>query len=223
MTQGDDVDRFDRWAATYDRHWMQRRIFEPVQRTVLTLAAQEVPQPAAILDVGCGTGRLLRLAEGQFPRAKLVGVDAATEMVRQAAASITSGGAIRFQQATAEELPFPNGQFDLIFSTLTFHHWRDQGKGIAEVARVLAPNGRWLLADFMATGLVSYVRRLLRLTQFPEQAQLEIMLAGAGLAAVTSRRVPGLSGQVNVMAIAAIPQRVNQVRPDSLAGQPRAG
>jgi len=204
MTQGHDVDRFDRWAATYDRHWMQRRIFEPVQRTVLTLAAQEVPHPAAILDVGCGTGRLLRLAEGQFPSAKLVGVDAASEMVKQAAAS-TSGSAIRFQQSSAEELPFPNGQFDLIFSTLTFHHWRDQGKGIAEVARVLAPNGRWLLADFMATGLASYARRLLRLKQFPEQAQLEIMLAGAGLAAVTARKVPGLSGQISVMAIAATP------------------
>ena len=207
MSHDHDVDRFDRWARSYDRHWMQRTIFEPVQRTVLTLAAQEVPQPAAILDVGCGTGRLLQLAEGQFPSAKLVGVDAAAEMVRQAAASTTPGSAIRFQQATAEELPFPNSQFDLIFSTLTFHHWRDQGKGIAEVARVLAPNGRWLLADFMATGLVSYARRLLRLKQFPEQAQLEIMLAGAGLAAVTARRVPGLSGQINVVAIAATPQR----------------
>jgi len=38
-----DVQRFDRWADSYDRHWMQRRIFEPVQRTVLDLAEAEIP------------------------------------------------------------------------------------------------------------------------------------------------------------------------------------
>src|SRR5258708_15324422 len=109
---------------------MQRVLFEPVQRTVLTLAAEQVPEPDEILDVGCGTGRLLGLAEGRFPRAKLVGVDAAIEMVRQAQSS-NPGGAIRFQQAMAEELPFPDGSFDLVFSTMTFHHWSDQGRGIA--------------------------------------------------------------------------------------------
>jgi SAM-dependent methyltransferase len=116
-------------------------------------------------------------------------------------ASRPAGSTIRFQQATAEQLPFPDSRFDLIFSTLTFHHWHDQGKGTAEVARVLAPGGRWLLADFMATGLIGYVRRLLRQNRFPERAQLDAMLAHAGLAAVTARKVPGLGGQVSVVAI----------------------
>jgi ubiquinone/menaquinone biosynthesis C-methylase UbiE len=201
MAEGHDVDRFDRWAKTYDRHWMQRRIFEPVQRTVLALAAEEIAQPAAILDVGCGTGRLLGLAEARFPGAESVGVDAAMEMVRQAEASRPAGSKIRFQQATAEELPFPDSHFDLVFSTLTFHHWHDQGKGVAEVARVLAPGGRWLLADFMARGLIRYIRRLLRMSQFPEQVELDAMLGHAGLTVVAARKVPGLGGQVSVVAI----------------------
>jgi ubiquinone/menaquinone biosynthesis C-methylase UbiE len=201
MTHGHDVERFDHWAKTYDRHWMQRRIFEPVQQTVLALAAEEVPKPAAILDVGCGTGRLLRLAEGRFPSAELVGVDAAMEMVKQAVAARPAGSAVRFEQATAEELPFPASKFDLVFSTLTLHHWHDQDKGMAEVARVLAPGGRWLLADFMATGVIGYVRRLLRQNRFPERAQLDAMLGHAGLAAVTARKVPGLGGQVSVVAV----------------------
>ena len=180
---------------------MQRKIFEPVQQTVLALAAEEVAKPAAILDVGCGTGRLLRLAEDRFPGARLLGVDAAIEMVKQAEASTRAGSNIRFQQATAEDLPFPNSQFDLVFSTLTFHHWRDQSKGMLEVARVLAPGGRWLLADFMATGLISSVRRLLRQTRFPERATLDAMLARAELTAVAARKVPGLGGQVSVVAI----------------------
>jgi len=180
---------------------MQGRIFEPVQRTVLDLAADQIAKPAAILDVGCGTGRLFRLAEDRFSGSQFVGVDAAAEMVKQAEASRRAGSAIRFQQATAEQLPFPASTFDLIFSTLTFHHWHDQGKGMAEVARVLAPGGRWLLADFMATGFIGYVRRLLRQNRFPDRAQLDTMLAHAGLAAVTARQVPGLGGQVSVVAV----------------------
>ena len=181
---------------------MQRSIFEPVQRTVLQLAEQQVVQPVAILDVGCGTGRLLRSADARFPGARLIGVDAASEMVKQAAASTPVASAIDFQQATAEELPFPNGEFDLVFSTMTFHHWHDQSKGIAEVARVLAPGGRWLLADFMPTGLIRYVGRLFRLNQFLDRATLGNLLAIARLEVVAARKVPGLGGQVTVAAIA---------------------
>ncbi|HEX7265665.1 MAG TPA: methyltransferase domain-containing protein [Candidatus Dormibacteraeota bacterium] len=201
MAHRHDVDRFNRWASDYDRHWMQRVIFEPVQETVLKLAAEQVPQPGAILDVGCGTGRLLGLTQRRFPEAKLVGVDAAIEMVRQAQTS-SADGAIRFQQAVAEELPFPNATFDLVFSTMTFHHWSDQGRGIAEVARVLKPGGRWLLAEFVASGFVGFMRRVLRLHQFPERAELQSRLLASGLHVVVEKRVRGLHGQVVVMAIA---------------------
>ncbi len=198
---GHDVDRFNRWAAGYDQHWMQRKIFDPVQRTVLQLAAEQVARPGAILDIGCGTGKLLGLAQARFPDARLVGVDAAIEMVKQAQASHPPG-AIQFQQAMAEHLPFPDASFDLVFSTMTFHHWQDQGGGVAEIARVLTPGGRWLLAEFVATGLVNYVRKLLRLNRFPERAGLQAMLSIAGLKAVAEQAAPGLRGQVTVFAIA---------------------
>lgn len=187
-------------AETYDRHWLQRFVFEPVQRTVLDLAAASVPRPAAILDVGCGTGRLLRQAEQRFPNARLIGVDAATEMVKKAQASVPDGSDVRFEEAVAENLPFPDAQFDLVFSTLTFHHWQDQAIGISEVARVLTPGGRWLVADVMPTGAVGAVLRLFRMHQFPEARRFEAMLSKAGLKRAGERRVPGLGGQLNVVA-----------------------
>jgi ubiquinone/menaquinone biosynthesis C-methylase UbiE len=200
VAHGHDVDRFNRWAHDYDKHWMQRTIFVPVQKTVLKLAAEQVPQPAAILDVGCGTGKLLGLAHGRFPGAKLAGIDAAIEMVKQAQAS-NPEGTIGFQQGMAEELPFPDDSFDLVFSTMTFHHWNDQGRGIAEIARVLTPRGRWLLAEFVATGFVGLMRRVLRLHQFPERTKLRRSLLASGLEVVAEQRVQGLGGQVAVMAI----------------------
>ena len=193
-----DVQRFNRWAGSYDRHLLQRVVFEPVQKTVLELAASEVPRPVAILDIGCGTGRLLRSTEEQFPPAALEGVDAAVEMVKHAQAVNPARSRIRFQQATAERLPFAADQFDLVFSTMTFHHWDDQARAVAEVARVLKPGGRWLLADLIPTGVLRYVRRLFRLRQFPERQELDYMLASAGLRVVGERRV---QRRISVLAI----------------------
>ena len=161
-------------------------------------------RPAGILDIGCGTGKLLGLAEARFPDARLVGVDAAIEMVRQAQASHPAG-AIQFQQAMAEDLPFPSDSFDLVFSTMTFHHWQDQGAGVAEIARVLTPRGRWLLAEFVPSGFMQYVRRLLRLHQFPERGHLQAMLSAAGLKMVAEEQVSSLGGQLTVFAIGIKP------------------
>ena len=201
MAHGHDVDRFNRWATTYDRHWMQRLIFNPIQRTVLQVAAEQVGSPSTILDVGCGTGKLLKSARGRFPGARLVGVDAAVEMVKYAQSS-TPDGTIEFRQATAEELPFPDASFDLVFSTMTFHHWHNQARGAAEVARVLTPGGRWLLADFVVSGFMRPVGALLKIHQFPDRTHLESMLSKAGLRVVREQRIPRLGGQVAVIVIA---------------------
>jgi len=205
-----DVERFNRWAADYDRHYLQRLIFEPVQETILGAAREEVPDPRAILDVGCGTGRLLRVAAQAFPSARLEGVDPAVEMVRHAQAVLPASSRITFRQAAAERLPFRDAQFDLVFSTMTFHHWSDQRAGVAEVARVLKPGGRWLLADFIATGFMRYVRRLFRLNRFPDRSVLDPMLAAAGFEVRARRRVPRLGGQVPVLVIGRPPLQTPQ-------------
>jgi ubiquinone/menaquinone biosynthesis C-methylase UbiE len=197
-----DIERFNRWAPTYDRHRLHQLFFEPMQKTVLELAACQVPMPAAILDIGSGTGRLLQAAEKQYPGAALVGVDAAVEMVKQAQSSLPAGSRIEFRVGTAEQLPFPDAQFDLVFSTMTFHHWADQAKGITEVRRVLRPGGRWLLADFIATGPMRFFFLLTRPKRFHERSQIEALVAPAGMRVLAQARVPRLWGQISALAIA---------------------
>jgi ubiquinone/menaquinone biosynthesis C-methylase UbiE len=196
-----DVHRFDEWASSYERHFFQRLVFDPIHRTLLSVAVGEVPDARAILDVGCGTGRLLRAAEEAFPSASLEGVDAAEGMVREGEALLPAGSRIHLQHAVAENLPFRDGQFDLVFSTLTFHHWADQGAGIAEVGRVMAPDGRWLLADFVASGVMRYMRRVFRLRRFPERRVLDPILAAAGLRVARSVRVAGVGSQLPILVI----------------------
>jgi ubiquinone/menaquinone biosynthesis C-methylase UbiE len=199
-----DVDRFGDWAPDYEKHWMQRRIMGPVQEMVLEQAASVVAQPQAILDIGCGTGRLLRAAAERFPGVQLEGVDAAEGMIKQAAAALPPGLEIQFQQATAESLPFPDGSFDLVFSTMTFHHWSNQQKAIGEVKRVLSPHGRWLLADIVAGGLMLVVLRLARVGRVNKRSELDRMLAADSLAVIAKKKVGGTAGNISVLTIGAL-------------------
>ena len=75
------LSRFDRRVSSYEDSALQEFLFVPVQRTALRLALQLLPQAQSVLDVGCGTGQLLRHARPWYPTAQLVGVDLAGRMV----------------------------------------------------------------------------------------------------------------------------------------------
>lgn len=141
-----DVDRFDQWAATYDRSLMQRLFFGPVHNRMLDLIARDGPKepPCCILDVGCGTGRLLHDASDRWPEAKFYGVDPAEHMALKARRLNPKAS---IQIAPAESIPFPDGTADLVLSSISFHHWADHAKAVKEVARMLKPGGFFCLAD----------------------------------------------------------------------------
>ncbi len=177
-----DVERFDRWAPGYDRSWTQRVFFGPVHRGVMRVAANVAPAPMRILDVGCGTGALLRTLSGRFPKAYLTGLDASAEMIRMAGASNPSPKRMRFIHGTAEDLPFTDEQFDLIVSTISFHHWADQRRGLHEVARALAPGAPFVLADHFVTLLQRvFFSTSERRKRIHTPKEIDGMLASAGL------------------------------------------
>ena len=142
-TTNADVDRFDRWAETYDRSVMQRLFFGPVHLKMLDLLEREGPKalPGCILDVSCGTGRLLRAASVYWPKAQLLGIDPAAQMVLEATRLNLKA---TFKLGSAETLPFPDQCADIVLSSISFHHWADQQKGLYEITRVLRPGGVFL-------------------------------------------------------------------------------
>lgn len=94
-----------------------------------------------LLDIGCGTGTFLKLAQKRFPQAHLTGVDASADMLREA--QKTAPPSISFAEADASLLPFPNESFDCVVSILAFHHMPEGIKirAVQEIARVLKPEG----------------------------------------------------------------------------------
>ncbi len=139
----DDVRKFNRRSATYENSFEQWLIFDRVQRAVLGLVEGEA-NPESILDVGCGTGRLLRKARERWPNARLIGVDPAEGMIEKARLLTPNA---TFYVSMAESLPLADASVNLVFSTSSFHHWRDNVQGVREVRRVLRPGGRFFLAD----------------------------------------------------------------------------
>jgi len=141
-TSDRDVAPFDRWSGRYERSKQQRLVFDRVHRKVLDLAAP-YGEPSAVLDVGCGSGRLLRAAHRLWPNALLVGVDPSAGMI-EAGRALTPA---ELHVTGAESIPLEDASIDLAFSTIAFHHWADPGAGLREVARVLRPGGHFVLAD----------------------------------------------------------------------------
>lgn len=139
-----------RLAALYDPAialMMRERAF----RSAVIAAVLEVGPPAAVLDVGCGTGTLAIGIADAAPGTPVSGIDpdpAILERARLKAAR--AGAAITLSEARAEELPFPDESFDAVSMTLMLHHLRPDPKlrALREARRVLRPGGRVVIADF---------------------------------------------------------------------------
>ncbi len=104
-----------------------------------------------ILDIGCGTGSLSIQVKRLHPGTDVVGLDpdpkALARASRKAARATVS---IQFDQGFGDELPYPDGSFDRVLSSLMFHHVRtdEKGKTLRAVRRVLKPGGEFHMLDF---------------------------------------------------------------------------
>lgn len=105
------------------------------------------------LDLGCGTGTLASALSAGAPRAEVFGLDADPEALDSARRKASaSGRPLQLCRGLAQDLPFSDGSFDLVVSSLFFHHLSREAKRAAlrESRRVLRHDGRMLLADWGA-------------------------------------------------------------------------
>lgn len=106
----------------------------------------------SVLDVGCGTGTLAMLARRQVaPGGAVCGIDASPEMIARANRKARRAGLdISFKNAFAQSLPFSDGCFDVVLTTIMLHHLPKKSRAelAREIRRVLKPGGRVLAIDF---------------------------------------------------------------------------
>jgi ubiquinone/menaquinone biosynthesis C-methylase UbiE len=126
------------------------RVFglRPIHQQMITLAG--LRDGNQVLDIGCGTGNLLRSTGKRHPKAELTGLDPDPKALARAWRKARRAGlTMRLDRGFAQELPYPDGSFDRVFSSLMLHHLDSTSKDelLAEVQRVLRPDGLLVLAD----------------------------------------------------------------------------
>lgn len=135
---------FDLWASSYD--WVFPSVFyQTVHKRLLQYV--DLPTKANVLDLGCGTGRLLTRLADQFPELRGTGLDLSPQMLQVARQKNRHRPRLIYVEGKAESLPFADGQFDAVFNTISFLHYLSPQQVLGEVARVLAPSGRFYLVD----------------------------------------------------------------------------
>lgn len=127
---------WDRRAAEYDGWWLGTGLFAEPARPGFSAEVEQLIgvvralPPGRVLDVGCGTGFLT-----QHLRGELVALDQSARMVEIAAARMPHALVL---QGDVAPLPFDDGEFDRVFTSLFFHHLSPDGRAafIAEARRV---------------------------------------------------------------------------------------
>jgi SAM-dependent methyltransferase len=110
-----------------------------------------------VLDVGSGTGGLAQRIAASGATVICVEPDAGSLAV---ARERLAGFDVEFIEASAESLPLPVASVDHAVASVSAHHWEDRGKGFRELARVLRPGGRLVIAEFRPNGLIHSLMRL---------------------------------------------------------------
>jgi trans-aconitate 2-methyltransferase len=144
-------------ATTYDR------VADPQTRWgAAVLDRLELSGDEAVLDAGCGSGRVTESLAERLPRGHVVAVDASLSMVEAARARLARfGDRVTFVVADLG-LPFdvPGGPVDAILSTATFHWVPDHDALFRNLAAVVRPGGR-LSAQFGGAGNIASVKAVL--------------------------------------------------------------
>ena len=134
---------FNLWAAKGVGEGMNhphRRIIEQA------LPKMELVQEDCVLDLACGAGLSSRLVAGAEARCKrVIGVDISDGMLGHARSSSAQYQNVDFVCASAEHIPFADGFFSKALSVEAFYYFPNQDRVLAELYRVLAPNGRLFL------------------------------------------------------------------------------
>lgn len=106
-----------------------------------------------VLDVACGNGNATLAAARRF--AKVVGVDYVPALLQRGAErSAAERLGIDFVEGDAEELPFPDGAFDVVLSTFGVMFTADQERAARELVRVCRPGGKIGLANWTPEGFI---------------------------------------------------------------------
>ncbi len=165
---------FSNAAKEYDQF---ARFQHELAKSLIDMSPNERKQN--ILDLGCGTGYCLPLLSQQYPQASILGADIAPGMLAFAQQQHPE---FQYAVADAENLPFPEDQFDLIFSNLAVQWCDDFSQVLTQAYKCLKPGGHLVLSTLADGTLLelkqawSQVDQHQHVNQFDDEQDLKNMI-----------------------------------------------
>lgn len=132
---------FNEWARAGRGEGMERG-HRPVGEQAIE--RMHLRHDSIALDVGCGSGWATRLMARHAANGRVVGIDIADEMVQLAADTSTDFSNVEFRVATAEQLPFREGEFTHVFSMESIYYYSNMLAALREIHRVLVQGGLFM-------------------------------------------------------------------------------
>jgi ubiquinone/menaquinone biosynthesis C-methylase UbiE len=138
---------FNRWAEDGRGEQMENHHRDITEKTIRLM---DLRPGERVLDLGCGAGwatRLLARLVGDGPEGfgQVVGLDVSDEMIRRARASSKEFENILYVWGSAQQLPWEENFFDKMLSVESFYYYPDQDRALAELFRVMTPQGRMFI------------------------------------------------------------------------------
>lgn len=140
---------FNRQAKVYDHSMFSKhakKLYPKILDTVIKTDSLE------ILDLGCGTGELMKLLLENNDRYQLTGIDLSSKMIEIANEKLANR--VKLVIGDSENLPFDDNSFDLVYCNDSFHHYVEVEQVIKEISRVLKKDGYLIIGDLYQTALI---------------------------------------------------------------------
>ena len=160
----DNKTYYDDFAGWYERerHGGYHALIDNLQTDLVKSLCTD----REILEVGCGTGMILKEVQPIARRA--VGIDISSGMLAQAQAR-----GLEVVEGSATELPFEDASFDVVYSFKVLAHVEEIERALQEIARVLRPGGHAVLEFYNPRSLRGLIKRLKRPTAVSDQTHDE--------------------------------------------------
>ncbi|WP_438021156.1 class I SAM-dependent methyltransferase [Sorangium sp. So ce315] len=205
------ADRFHNWGMFHEE--IYREILQQLpdydksdtdgyseQLYVYTL--KQVPadknRPRKILEVGCNSGKGLNFLSRFEGRSTFVGLDLSQQAVNIANARFSRPGSLTYVQGDAENLPFADGEFDVVINVESSHNYPNLRQSFLEVARVLRPGGFFSHVDVFSDNRYSVMQNCKQQTSNELDWLKETDLSEYVKEAIRRRLAPGSKARQQV-------------------------
>ena len=114
-----------------------------------------IPEHANVLDIGCGGGRTLETLASLVKLGKAVGIDYSEDSVavaRKRNQKLIVSGRVEVLHGSVSSMPFSDATFDSVTAVESYYFWPDIASDLAEIRRVMKPNGQLVIISGMYLG-----------------------------------------------------------------------